>query len=77
MPVGLVGGPLEEIEDIDELIESYDDHATILAQSTDAQSVLDRLFDELFVSRNWIARTVFMKYLYVIPICLLLSLHFF
>ena len=36
MPVGFTSGPPEEIEDIDELLQSYDDHATVLAQSTDA-----------------------------------------
>jgi hypothetical protein len=46
MPVDFAGGPPEEIENINELVESYDDHATILAQSMDAQSVLNRLFDE-------------------------------
>ena len=46
MPVGFASGPPEEIEDIDELLESYDDHTTVLAQSIDAQSVLNRLFDE-------------------------------
>jgi len=46
MPVDFARRPLEEIEDIDELLESYDNHATILAQSMDAQSVLNRLFDE-------------------------------
>jgi hypothetical protein len=44
MPVSFPSGPLEEIKDINELLKSYDDHATVLAQSTDAQSVLNRLF---------------------------------
>ena len=46
MPISFAGEPPEEIEDIDELLESYDDHATVLDQSTDAQSILNRLFDE-------------------------------
>jgi len=45
-PVGFRGGPLEEIENIDERLEQYEDHAAAVAASTQAQSVLNRLFKE-------------------------------
>ena len=36
MPVGFQGGPPEDIENIDDLLEGYEDHATTLAEITDA-----------------------------------------
>ena len=45
-PVGFSGGPPEEIDDIDERLDQYEDHAAALAQSTNAQSVLNKLFEE-------------------------------
>jgi len=45
-PVGFAGGRPDEIDDIDERLEVYDDHAVALAESTNPQSVLNRLFEE-------------------------------
>ena len=45
-PVGFAGGRPDKIDDIDERLEVYDDHAVALAESTNPQSVLNRLFDE-------------------------------
>jgi hypothetical protein len=45
-PVGFRGGPPEEIENIDERLEQYENHAAAIATSTQAQSVLNKLFQE-------------------------------
>jgi hypothetical protein len=45
-PVGFPNGHPDEIDDIDERLEAYDDHAAALAESTDPQSVLNKLFEE-------------------------------
>ena len=45
-PVGFAGGRPDEIDDIDERLEAYDDHAAALAESTNPQSVLNKLFEE-------------------------------
>ena len=45
-PVGFAGGRPDEIDDIDERLEAYDDHAVALAESTSPQSVLNKLFEE-------------------------------
>jgi hypothetical protein len=45
-PVGFRGGPPEDIENIDEHLEQYDDHAAAVATSAQAQSVLNSLFKE-------------------------------
>ena len=45
-PVGFAGGRPDEIDDIDESLEAYDDHAAALAESTNPQSVLNKLFEE-------------------------------
>ena len=42
-PVGFAGGRPDEI---DERLEVYDDHAVALAESTNPQSVLNKLFEE-------------------------------
>jgi hypothetical protein len=44
--VGFIGGRPDEIDDIDERLEAYDDHAAALAESTNPQSVLNKLFEE-------------------------------
>jgi len=45
-PIGFAGGRPDEIDDIDERLEVYDDHAVALAESTHPQSVLNKLFEE-------------------------------
>ena len=45
-PVGFVGGCPDEVDDIDERLEAYDDHAAALAEITNPQSVLNKLFEE-------------------------------
>ena len=45
-PVGFPGGRPDEIDDINERLESYEDHAAALAESTNPQSVLNKLFEE-------------------------------
>jgi hypothetical protein len=45
-PVGFCGGPPENIENIDEHLEQYEDHTAAVAESTQAQSVLNMLFKE-------------------------------
>lgn len=45
-PVGFAGGRPDEIEDIEERMDAYDDHAAALADVTNPQSVLNKLFQE-------------------------------
>ena len=45
-PVGFVGGRPDEVDDIEERLEAYDDHAAALAEITNPQSVLNKLFEE-------------------------------
>jgi tetrahydromethanopterin S-methyltransferase subunit G len=45
-PVGFLDGHPDEIDDIDERLEAYDDHAAALAESTNPQSILNKLFEE-------------------------------
>ncbi len=45
-PIGFRDGPPEDIENIDEHLEQYENHAAAIAASTQAQSVLNRLFKE-------------------------------
>jgi hypothetical protein len=45
-PVGFRDGLPEEIENIDERLEQYENHAAAVAASTEAQSVLNKLFQE-------------------------------
>jgi len=44
--VGFAGGRPDEIDDIDERLEVYDDHAVALDESTNPQTILNKIFEE-------------------------------